>query len=83
MPVIATAIAAELVRIVPVLIAESLGEDLDLNSASFPLPGEKSARQRQAAILFPAIPVPSRRPDTLAVYGEEVLGARSCGKSAS
>jgi hypothetical protein len=38
----------------------------------FHFPAEQSARQRQAAILFPAIPIPSRRPDKLAVHGKEV-----------
>ena len=50
----------------PVLIPESLRQDLDQNGSSFPLPAEHRARQRQAAILFPAIPVPWRRLDALA-----------------
>jgi hypothetical protein len=56
------------------LIPESLRKDLDQNGPSFPLPPEHGARQGQAAVLLPAIPVSPRRSDTLAFHGKEVRG---------
>src|SRR5579862_4778264 len=58
--------------VMPVLTAESPGKDLDQNRPSFPLPAEHSTRKRQAAILLPTIPVPSRCLDPLAAYRKEV-----------
>jgi hypothetical protein len=65
-----TAIAERGIR--PVVIPESLGQNLHQNGPSFPLPAEQSARQRKAAIRFPAIPAPSCRLDALAAHGKEV-----------
>jgi hypothetical protein len=58
----------------PVLIAESFRQNLHQNRPFFPLPAEQSARQGQAAIVFPAIPAPASRPDALAAHGKEVSG---------
>jgi hypothetical protein len=55
----------------PVLIPESLREDLNQNGPFFPLPAEQSARQRQTPILSP-IPVPPRRLDSLAAHAKEI-----------
>jgi hypothetical protein len=60
--------------IMPRLVPESLRKDLDQNGPSFPLPPEHGARQGQAAVLLPAIPVSPRRSDTLAFHGKEVRG---------
>ena len=56
----------------PVLIPESLGEDLDQNVPSFPFPAEQRTRQGQAAIRFPAILPSARHPDRFAAHGKEV-----------
>jgi hypothetical protein len=56
----------------PVLIAESFGQNLNQNRPSFPLPAEQSARQGQAAIRFPAILPSARHPDRFAAHGKEV-----------
>src|ERR1022692_2236801 len=58
--------------IMPVLIPESLGEDLDQNVPSFPFPAEQSARQGQAAVRFPAILPSARHPDRFAAHDKEV-----------
>ena len=53
----------------PVLISESVRQDLDQNRPSFPLPAEHRPRQRKAAIL---LPVPSRRLNRLATDAKKV-----------
>jgi hypothetical protein len=62
----------------PVLVAETLREDLNQKNSSFPLAGEQGARQGQAAVLLPAIPVPARRADALAANGKKV---RRCDRA--
>src|ERR1039458_962364 len=58
--------------IMPVLIPESLGEDLDQNVPSFPFPAEQRTRQGQAAILFLAILPSARHPDRFDAHDKEV-----------
>jgi hypothetical protein len=54
--------------------------NLDQNRLSFPLPAEQRTRQGQAAIRFPAIPVPASRPDGFTAHGPRGATVR---KSAS
>ena len=56
----------------PVLTAEPLSQDLDQNGSPLPLPAEYGSRQGQPAVLFPAIPVPSRDLDTFFAHLKEV-----------
>src|ERR1035441_10294046 len=58
--------------IMPALVPESVLQDFHQQGVSFPLAGEQRARQWEAAVLLPTIPVSGRGCDALAADCKEI-----------